>query len=263
VTDNTVSVVIPCYNYGRHLSEAIDSALAQEGAWIEVAVVDDGSTDDTAAVASRYGNRISYVHRRNGGPAAARNTGLALVTGDFVTFLDADDSLAPDFVSECLKALAAHPEAVFAFTQLQKFGRGEGVTKFPPYESATPLRRRVPVCALFRRQALENVRYDERLRSGLEDLDLYLTLAERGATGVLVDRPLVYYRQHEQQGSITDRLLASPVRRWWLHTKLMLRHRASFSLHDWVTFSYELAHDTAHGMKVRRRARRSAREVRP
>jgi glycosyltransferase involved in cell wall biosynthesis len=258
VNDPRISIVIPCHDYGRYLAEAVDSALAQTRGLLEVIVVDDGSTDDTPEVAAGYGDRLIYTHQPDRGPSAARNTGIELASGDYLTFLDADDALAPTFVSECLEALEAHPDAGFAFTQLEKFGRTQGVTRFPPYEAATPLRRRIPVCALFRRETLATVRYDERLRSGLEDLDLYLTIAERGGTGVLVDRPLVRYRQHEQQRSITDRLMRAPLRRWWLHSRLMWRHRSLFSLRDWARFSYELFRDWAYPLKTRVRLGRGA-----
>jgi glycosyltransferase involved in cell wall biosynthesis len=257
--DPRVSIVIACHNYGRYLAEAVESALAQTRGLPEVIVVDDGSTDDTAEVAASYGDRLIYRHQPDRGPSAARNAGIELSSGDYITFLDADDALAPTFVSECLEALDARPDVAFAFTQLEKFGRTQGVTRFPPYESAPPLRRRIPVCAFFRRETLATLRFDEALRSGLEDLDLYLTIAERGGTGVLVDRPLVRYRQHEQHRSITDRLMRAPVLRWWLHSRLMWRHRSLFSLRDWATFSYELFRDWAYPLKTRVRLGRGAR----
>src|SRR6266513_3016176 len=86
----TVSVIIPTYNCGRFIREAIDSALAQTHAPLEVIVVDDGSTDETAQVLAEYGATIRCIWQENQGVAAARNTGLAAARGEYLAFLDAD-----------------------------------------------------------------------------------------------------------------------------------------------------------------------------
>ena len=94
----TFSVVIPCYKQAVYLKTAIDSALAQGGE-VQVIVVDDGSPDDTAAVAEAFGDRVLLVRQANAGVAAARNAGLARATGAFVNFLDADDCLMPGMLA--------------------------------------------------------------------------------------------------------------------------------------------------------------------
>jgi glycosyltransferase involved in cell wall biosynthesis len=88
-----VSVIIPCYNQGQFLAEAIDSALAQTYAYVEVIVVNDGSTDCTADVCKHYAGRIKYVEQANRGRSAARNHGVRISCGDWLQFLDADDLL--------------------------------------------------------------------------------------------------------------------------------------------------------------------------
>ena len=92
---NRVSVVIPTFNYGRWVAEAVDSALQQTLPPLEVIVVDDGSTDETAAVLAAYGDRIRLIRQTNQGPAMARNAGIAAARGDYVAFLDADDVWKP------------------------------------------------------------------------------------------------------------------------------------------------------------------------
>ena len=89
-----VSVVIPCFNQARFLGAAIASALAQTHTPVEVVVVDDGSTDDTAAVTARFPG-VRYVRQENAGLSAARNTGLGKSRGAYLAFLDADDVLLP------------------------------------------------------------------------------------------------------------------------------------------------------------------------
>ncbi|MDR7453912.1 MAG: glycosyltransferase family A protein, partial [Armatimonadota bacterium] len=104
------SVVITCHNQGAFLAQAIESALAQTYPGVEVIVVDDGSTDETAEVAARYPD-VRLVSQPRAGLPAARNAGLGLCTGDVVTFLDADDRLLPHAVETGVRALLAHPEA--------------------------------------------------------------------------------------------------------------------------------------------------------
>lgn len=91
-----VTVVIPNYNYAAYLREAVDSVLAQTFENVEVVVVDDGSTDASREVIESYGGRVTAIFQENCGVAAARNNGVAAASGDFVTFLDADDRWLPD-----------------------------------------------------------------------------------------------------------------------------------------------------------------------
>jgi len=111
-TQLTVSVVIPVYNGERFLGEAIDSILAQTRSAAEVIVVDDGSTDGSLAIAEGYAERhpeVVVATRPNGGASAARNTGIALATGDALAFLDADDIAEPQFLAVQLGRLEADP----------------------------------------------------------------------------------------------------------------------------------------------------------
>jgi hypothetical protein len=109
----TVSVVIPCYNYATFLPEALRSALAQEGVSVEIIVVDDASTDDSAEVAEKFAANDSRVRvvrlERNGGQVAAVNLALSLATGEFIVRLDADDLLTPGSLARSTALLRAFP----------------------------------------------------------------------------------------------------------------------------------------------------------
>ena len=107
-----VSVVIPCYNQARFLSEAIESVLAQSYKDFEIVVIDDGSTDDTSKVAARY-PAVRCIRQDNQGLAAARNTGLRRSRGSYLVFLDADDRLLPEALEVGLGCFDAHPECAF------------------------------------------------------------------------------------------------------------------------------------------------------
>lgn len=110
-----VTVVIPSYNCARYLPEAIDSVLAQTYRSIEIIVVDDGSTDNTAEVVAKYGDKIIYIKQENRGLSAARNTGILLSRGKYLVFLDSDDLLLPDMVEVMVRALEEHPECGAAY----------------------------------------------------------------------------------------------------------------------------------------------------
>lgn len=108
----TISVIIPAYNSATCLGDAIDSALSQQLPPMEVIVINDGSTDETARVAKSYAGQIVYIEQDNLGQGAARNAGLRVARGEFIAFLDADDYWLPGFMKETTRFLRTHPEAV-------------------------------------------------------------------------------------------------------------------------------------------------------
>ncbi|MBI4573499.1 MAG: glycosyltransferase family 2 protein, partial [candidate division NC10 bacterium] len=109
MTGPLVSVILPVYNGERFLAAAIASILAQDYQPIEVIVVDDGSTDGTAAIARSF-QGVRYLYQPNQGPAFARNAGIAVARGAFIAFLDADDLMVPTRLSVQAGYLLAHPE---------------------------------------------------------------------------------------------------------------------------------------------------------
>ena len=111
------SVVIPCHNYGRFLARAIESALAQSRPAVDITVVDDGSTDDTADVAGRYD--VTLVRQRQLGVSGACNTGFAEARGAYALFLDADDELERDALENLLARAATDPEAGMVYGHQQ------------------------------------------------------------------------------------------------------------------------------------------------
>ncbi len=218
-----VSIVIPTYNLAPFVPDAIESALGQTYVPIEVIIVDDGSTDDSAAVAQRYEPRVRVLQLPNRGLAAARNAGLDAARGAFVVFLDADDVLDPRYVRRCVETLLARPGCAYAYTQVEYFGTREGRSQFPPFDLARLKEKNfVHASALLRTEAARRFRYRESMRDGWEDWDLYLAMAAAGLVGVLVDEPLLRYRQRD------DSMLASfddGERRFAVRRQLVRHHR--------------------------------------
>ena len=95
------SVIIPAYNAATSLQQSIDSALHQTLLPLEIIVINDGSTDETAMVTKKYGNNIIYLEQANAGQGAARNAGLSVARGELIAFLDADDYWMPTFLEKC------------------------------------------------------------------------------------------------------------------------------------------------------------------
>jgi glycosyltransferase involved in cell wall biosynthesis len=112
----TVTVIVPSYDRAACLPATIDSILGQTVPPDEIIVVDDGSRDDTRAVCERFLPRVRYIHRLNGGTAAAKNTGMREARGEFITFLDADDIWEPTKLEVQLALHQAHPEVRWSVT---------------------------------------------------------------------------------------------------------------------------------------------------
>ncbi|MBL9078203.1 MAG: glycosyltransferase family 2 protein [Planctomycetes bacterium] len=200
-----VSVVIPTYNRARLLARAIDSVLAQTQPAAEVLVVDDGSTDDTAAVVARYGTAVRYLSQRNAGVSAARNHGVRQARCEWVAFLDSDDFWLPEKLARQLPWLA-DPTVVVCFTNRTWTSR-RPADRFAevgftcpagggPVDDAVAvmaLPRGSPLiasCCIYRRAALLALGgYDERLRV-YEDLQLDFRLALAGGRFVAVPEVL-------------------------------------------------------------------------
>ncbi len=201
-----VSVIIPAFNGGRYLAAAIESALAQTYRDREIVVIDDGSTDNSRAVADSFNDRIVILSQPNGGVSAARNRGIGATSGEWLAFLDADDVWFPDKLARqaeyfetsdivCSNALIIGtdnklllaPGEIASLTARGIFHLVEGGS--PPLSS---------VCV--RRSAMGGQRFDTARRFG-EDLDLWMRLVAQGARLTAIDEPLSSYRVHQESAT--------------------------------------------------------------
>jgi glycosyltransferase involved in cell wall biosynthesis len=188
--EGKVSVVIPCYNQARFLGEAIRSVLCQGYADLEIVVVDDGSTDGAAEVASGYAkvdSRVGLIRQENRGLAAARNRGLAKVGGDYVVFLDSDDRLVSGALEVGVRELEAHPGYAFVSGLCRKITADGSVV--PGWEQFRvrddpylELLRSCPIyvpAVMYRRRVFEAVGDFDTSYRAAEDYDLYYRILER------------------------------------------------------------------------------------
>jgi glycosyltransferase involved in cell wall biosynthesis len=204
-----VSVVIPTYNTNTFLSAAIESVLAQTYGVEEIIVIDDGSTDDPAAVLSGIADaRLRVVRTENRGIAKARNLGCELATGDLVGFLDADDIWYPHKVERQLDVFAREPGTLVVGTQMHHIGRRDmaiGVTGVDEIDDAAQESVRTAYLmpfaissALVDRDAYRAVGgFDPEIKDlgGVEDLDFISRVAALGPIRT-VGEPLGAYRVH-------------------------------------------------------------------
>lgn len=208
------TVVIPTYNRRAMVCEAIDSVLAQQGAAIELVVVDDGSTDGTSAILrSRYGDRISLITTANRGVSAARNLGAASGRGELVSFLDSDDLWLPGKLAAQVSFMRGQPRAQICQTEEIWLRNGRRVNprrrhQKPTgaiFESSLELCLVSPSAVLLRRELFERTGgFDESLLA-CEDYDLWLRIS-RTTPVYLVPKALVVKR-----GGHADQL----SRRFW------------------------------------------------
>jgi glycosyltransferase involved in cell wall biosynthesis len=203
-----VSAIIPCYQMAHCVGDAVESALAQEDADVEVVVVDDGSRDDPAGALAKYAGRIRLVRQENRGLPAARNAAARAATGDLLAFLDADDVWLRQKTRLQLAALAASPEAAFVYGQANGVGDGNWRLLLGKAEDGIPQAGRVlpsllvtgnliPVLTgMVRRDAFESIGgFDEGMRKGGEDYDFWLRLSARYEAAYVAE-PLAVYRLH-------------------------------------------------------------------
>jgi len=197
-----VSVVIPCFNAGQYLDEAVRSALAQTYENLEVIVVDDGSTDTETirVLAAADWPRTQIFRQANAGPSAARNHAIREATGHYILPLDADDTIEPTYVEKAMAVLSTRPEIGCVYCKAMKFGAEQGPWDLPPYNLyELVIDNVIFVTALFRKHDWQAVGgFDEQLRHGVEDYDFWVKMIASGKQVVQLDEYLFNYRVQEK-----------------------------------------------------------------
>ena len=202
-----VSVIIPTYNRSWCLSEAIDSVLSQTFQNMELIVVDDGSTDETPALLSRYGDHLRVLCQSNRGVSAARNGGIQTARGNLIAFLDSDDTWQPGKLARQVDFFDTHPDAMICQTEETWIRRGVRVNPKRRhrklsgwiFEASLALCLVSPSAVMMRRELLEGMGgFDESLPA-CEDYDLWLRVSLRYPIHLIDDALVVKRGGHEDQ----------------------------------------------------------------
>jgi len=193
-----VSVIIPCYNQGIYISEAISSVLSQTYQDVEIIVVNDGSTDvqTNQILAALQNEKITIKTTANHGLAAARNNGISASSGKYILPLDADDRIAPEYIEQGVKLLDAESDLGIVYCRAKLFGEIDCEWTLPPYSLEAMLKDNVIFCsALYRRSAWDEIGgYDTGMIYGWEDYDFWLSIIERGGNVRQLEGHHFFYR---------------------------------------------------------------------
>ena len=198
----TVSVIIPAYNYGKYIAETLESVFKQSVLPLEIIVVDDGSTDNTFDIVAEY--PVTYIYQNNKGLAVARNTGIKYAKGKYIMSVDADDILRPDCIKE---HLALADEKSLVTCGLMAFG-SENYTARPKEATVEILLQTNCIYSntLFPRQAWVDVGgFDESetMRLGWEDREFWLRCLKTGYKSKIGDYIGLLWRRHPNTMSST------------------------------------------------------------
>jgi glycosyltransferase involved in cell wall biosynthesis len=196
-----VSVIIPAFNRGWIIEEAIASVLEQDYQNREVIIVDDGSTDNTPDILKNYKNRITVIQQKNSGVSAARNAGVLNASGRYIAFLDSDDFWLPGKLSCQVEFFNAHPQALICQTEEVWIRNGIRVNpkkrhKKPSgmiFEQSLELCLVSPSAVMIARSLLDTVGLFDRSLPACEDYDLWLRVSCRFPV-YLVERALTVKR---------------------------------------------------------------------
>ncbi|MEX1114064.1 MAG: glycosyltransferase family A protein [Akkermansiaceae bacterium] len=198
-----VSVVIPVFNGEKFLAEAIESVLAQKQPDIEILIVDDGSTDGTAAVAEKFGDAVRLIRQPNRGVSAARNHGIRLAQAEVLAFLDADDLFTPDKFALQLPRLRNNPGIDVVIGQLKPFATGEKKKTISASvgQAADELQSLSFGCSLFRGRVFDRIGPLSETMRFCEDWDWFMR-AREARVGMLIHRQIVLRnRLHEENAT--------------------------------------------------------------
>ena len=210
-----VSVIVPLYNAAPYIGEALQSIVDSAYRPIEVIVVNDGSTDNSLAVALAFASKhpeVTVISQANAGASAARNHAIRLSKGDYILPVDADNTLDPRYIEEAVAVLDQRPEVKVVSCRADFFGAKTGEWKTPPFSHALLARKNmIDTCAMYRRTDWNKTEGYIETCPAREDWLLWLSLFEQGGEFVRLPEIRMHYRVREGSKRIQDRALKRQV----------------------------------------------------
>ena len=228
----TATIVVPCYNDGAYIRDAIASAQRQTYPATEIVIVDDGSEDEATRETLRQLEKegIRVVWNDHQGVAHARNTGIRCATGTYILPLDSDDCIEPEYLAEAIALMEKDASAGIVYCEADFFGEQTGKWELPEFQMSFMLTRNIIFnAAVFRKSDWEAVGgYDETMRTALEDWDFWLSILEKGVRPVRIPKILFHCRKRPYGESHSRRSLLPEDKRQVLHY-LAAKHRALYA----------------------------------
>ncbi len=209
-----ISIIVPLYNKKKYVSAMLESVCRQTFSDYELIIIDDGSTDGSGQIAEEYAvhdERLRVVHIKNGGVSHARNVGLEMATGTYITFIDADDTVATDYLENLYRCITENDvdlvisgvvkvgDSPFQTTVVLppfqgKMTRADVLDAFAQVQKETGIFGYC-VAKLFPKPILGSIRFDEKLQLA-EDFDFYLKLYNKVSSFYFDNAALYYYQQN-------------------------------------------------------------------
>jgi glycosyltransferase involved in cell wall biosynthesis len=203
VSKGLVSVIIPCYNHGNYLTEAVNSVLDSTYSPIEIIIVDDGSTDNSDEVGlnlKKLNPNVKYYRQENKGPSAARNQGISKSGGEYILPLDADDKISELYIEKAVEVLKLNDDVKLVYCNAEFFGLKTGRWKLAEFSiRKLALRNMIFSCAMYRKSDYDKSGgYNNELIYGHEDWEFWISLLNGGGhVYKLKDLTGFYYRIHD------------------------------------------------------------------
>lgn len=226
-----VSVVIPCFNQGKLIDEAVDSVLNQTYQDFEIIIVNDGSTDDytnNKLVEYRRGVNISVITTTNQGLASARNNGISAAAGKYILPLDADDKIGRNYLEDAVKILESNSKIGIVYCDAEFFDQKRGRWVLPRYTARKLLMENMIFCAaMFRKETWTQIGgYNPNMKFGLEDWDFWLSITGAGYHVCKIPKILFFYRI--KSDSMMTGLASNNAKLFSMYLQAIANHRDRF-----------------------------------
>lgn len=240
-----ISVIIPCFNYGRFIQETIDSVINQTYKNWEIIIVDDGSTDELTLNLLHKLNDEKFIRVKfieNGGPSKARNIGIKEAKGDIILPLDADDMIHQDYMSSAMELFKNKEDLGIVYCRASFFGKRSGEWKLPKYKFPNILLGNcIFVTSFFYKKDWELVGgFNETFLDEWEDYDFWLKLIALGRSVYQIDKILFYYRKgHESRAIKKEKELIPLYEKIYLNNKDLYEQNVGFILKTYLELREE------------------------
>jgi len=214
MSNTAISIIVPCYNQAAYLDECLQSLTDQTFTDWECIIVNDGSDDNTEEIAQKWvekDSRFQYISKKNEGISSARNTGLQKASGDYIQFLDSDDTLQHEKFAKSLAGEKKYPLILSQFTIYKNKSHFPGYNRiekdFATFENIVfgwNLKFTIPIhCALISRKLLEGFMFDTSLSIN-EDWLMWIYITRNNPEVLLIDEPLAHYRKEDDKKSLSS-----------------------------------------------------------